>query len=154
MKKTIPFQKEILLVTVTTLLWTVLYLLFLRPVSQNDSRSRTSNQVDARGLTSYHKREVNLTITKHKNKIQNCYLDYLKTKPSIEEGKIQFDWQIEPDGDPTKIELIHSDFSSNILTECIQNEIGSWEFPPPTERSHNTYVDYTFHFKKEVTVSN
>ncbi|TGM63193.1 TonB-dependent receptor [Leptospira meyeri] len=153
MKNAIPFQKEILLVTVTTLLWTVVYLLFLRPGSQNASGYRTSNQVDARGLTSYHKREINLTITKHKIKIQHCYQQYLESKPRIEEGKIQFDWQIEPDGDPTKVELIHSDFSSNKLNECIQNEIVSWEFPPPPERSHNTYVEYTFHFKKEETFS-
>ncbi|MCW7494622.1 AgmX/PglI C-terminal domain-containing protein [Leptospira sp. 2 VSF19] len=153
MKKAIPFQKEILLVTVTTLLWTVMYLLFLRPISENGSSSRTPSQIDTRGLTPYHKREVNLTIAKHKIKIQHCYKQYLESKPQQEEGKIQFDWQIEPDGDPTKVELIHSDFSSNNLTGCIQNEIGSWEFPPPPERSHNTYVEYTFHFKKEETFS-
>lgn len=147
--KNIPYQKEIILVAMTTLVLSIMYFLFLRPISNGNEYAQTSNEVDKRGLSPYHKREVNLTITKHKRKIQICYNLYLDTKPKIEEGKIQFDWQIEPDGVPTKVELIQSDFTSDLLISCIQKEISSWEFPPPPDRTRNTYAEYTFLFKKE-----
>ncbi|TGL23253.1 TonB-dependent receptor [Leptospira bourretii] len=152
MKKQIPYQKEILLITGTTLVLSFVYLLFLRPISNGNQFTQTSMEVDKKGLSPYHKREVNFTITKHKRKIQICYNIYLETKPKIEEGKIHFDWQIDPDGIPTKVELIQSDFTSDSLIGCIQKEISSWEFPPPPERSHNTYTEYTFFFKKEVNL--
>ncbi|MCZ8343102.1 MAG: AgmX/PglI C-terminal domain-containing protein [Leptospira sp.] len=149
MKQPIPYQKEFLLVLGTTLILSIIYLLFLRPVQNGNQFAQISNEVDKRGLSLYHKREVNLTITKHKRKIQTCYNDYLETKPKIEEGKIQFDWQIEPDGESTKVELIQSDFSSELLLNCIQKEIDSWQFPPPPNNSSNTYAEFTFVFKKE-----
>lgn len=152
MKELIPYQKEIILVAMTTLVLSIMYFLFLRPNANGNSFTQTPVEVDKRGLSPYHKREVNFTITKHKRKIQICYNLYLESKPKIEEGKIQFDWQIEPDGDVTKVELIQSDFSSELLISCIQNEIKSWEFPPPPDRSRNTYAEYTFFFKKEVNV--
>lgn len=152
MKKQIPYQKEIILVTITTLILSILYFLFLRPNSNGNQFTQTSMEVDKKGLSPYHKREVNFTITKHKRKIQICYNLYLETNPKIEEGKIQFDWQIEPNGFPTKVELIQSDFTSDTLIGCIQNEIKSWEFPPPPDRSRNTYAEYTFFFKKDVNL--
>ncbi|TGM81393.1 TonB-dependent receptor [Leptospira mtsangambouensis] len=152
MKKQIPYQKEILLVTMTTLILSIVYFLFLRPNGNGNQFTKTSMEVDQKGLSAYHKREVNFTITKHKRNIQICYNLYLETNPKIEEGKIQFDWQIEPDGVPIKVELIQSDFTSDLLIHCIQKEISSWEFPPPPERSHNTYAEYTFFFKKEVNL--
>ncbi|TGM58258.1 AgmX/PglI C-terminal domain-containing protein [Leptospira vanthielii] len=152
MKELIPYQKEIFLVSMTTIVLSFVYLIFLRPISNGNEYAQISNEVDKRGLSPYHKREVNLTITKHKRQIQICYNLYLETKPKIEEGKAQFDWQIEPDGDATKVELIQSDFSSELLLNCIQKEISSWEFPPPPDRSRNTYAEYTFLFKKEVNV--
>ncbi|TGL21525.1 TonB-dependent receptor [Leptospira levettii] len=152
MKKLIPYQKEILLVTITTLILSIVYFLFLRPNGNGNQFKQPSMEVDKKGLSPYHKREVNFTITKHKRKIQICYNLYLETKPKIEEGKIQFDWQIEPDGVPIKVELIQSDFASDSLINCIQKEISSWEFPPPPERSQNTYAEYTFFFKKDVNL--
>ncbi|MCG6142592.1 AgmX/PglI C-terminal domain-containing protein [Leptospira mtsangambouensis] len=152
MKKQIPYQKEIILVTLTTLILSIVYFFFLRPNGNGNQFTKTSMEVDKKGLSPYHKREVNFTITKHKRKIQICYNLYLETKPKIEEGKIQFDWQIDLDGIPTKVELIQSDLPSDSLINCIQKEISSWEFPPPPERSHNTYAEYTFFFKKEVNL--
>lgn len=152
MKKQIPYQKEILLVTGTTLVLSIVYFFFLRPISNGNPMKLPTMEVDKKGLSPFHKREVNLTITKHKRKIQICYNLYLETNPKIEEGKIHFDWQIEPDGVPTKVELIQSDFTSDLFISCLQKEISSWEFPPPPERSRNTYAEYTFFFKKDVKV--
>ncbi|XDD55334.1 AgmX/PglI C-terminal domain-containing protein [Leptospira sp. WS4.C2] len=149
MKELIPYQKEIFLVSMTTIVLSFVYLIFLRPISNGNEYAQTPVEVDKKGLSPYHKREVNFTITKHKCKIQICYNLYLETNPKIEEGKIQFDWQIEPDGVPTKVELIQSDFKSELLISCIQKEISSWEFPPPPDRTRNTYAEYTFLFKKE-----
>ncbi|MGE8723011.1 AgmX/PglI C-terminal domain-containing protein [Leptospira terpstrae] len=150
--KNIPYQKEILLVTITTFVVSIVYLLFLSPFSNVNQMTQKRLEADNKGLSTYHKREVNFTITKHKRKIQICYNLYLESKHKIEEGKIQFDWQIEPDGVPSKVELILSDFNSDFLISCIQNEIKSWEFPPPPDVPHNTYAEYTFFFKKHVNV--
>lgn len=153
MKKQIPYQKEILIIAGTTFVLSIVYFLFLRPTPNGNSMTQPKMEVDQKGLSPYHKREVNLTITKHKRNIQLCYNAYLETKPKTEDGKIQFDWQIEPEGTPTKVEPIQSDFTSDSFIKCIQKEIESWEFPPPPEKSRNTYAEFTFHFKKDMNLT-
>lgn len=106
-------------------------------------------ETDRKGLSHYHKREVNNTIKKHMSSIQSCYNSLLEKNPKVSEGKIQFDWQIEPDGDVVKAEKIESDFDSIDLELCIKKEISSWTFPPPPDQNRNTYAEFTFHFIKK-----
>ncbi|TGK44686.1 AgmX/PglI C-terminal domain-containing protein [Leptospira andrefontaineae] len=95
----------------------------------------------------YIKNEVNNTISKNTGKIQACYNKFLESKPIITDGKVVVDWQVEPDGDPYRPEVVQSDFADQSFGECIVAEIKSWNFPePPTGRK--TYVFYKFFFKK------
>ncbi|MBM9547433.1 hypothetical protein JWG40_10430 [Leptospira sp. 201903074] len=63
----------------------IVYPPILRSISDGNQSAQTSNEVDKRGLSPYHKREVNITITKYKRKIQICYNLYLDTKPKLKE---------------------------------------------------------------------
>jgi hypothetical protein len=143
-------QDKLILIAIVTALLIFFYFQFSKnkqeiPPLQIDT--------DKKGLSHYHKREVNNTIKKHLNEIQACYNSLLEKNPRITEGKIHFDWQIEPDGDVVKAEKIHSDFDSIDLELCIKKEISSWTFPPPHEQNRNTYAEFTFHFVKKENIS-
>lgn len=142
-----PYRKELLLILGTSGFLFILYFLFGKP--QSTPLPPPDLGLDKKGLSFYHKREVNNTIRKHMHKIQACYNQYLETKPSLEEGKIQMDWQIAPDGEVDKVGKVVSEFSSQTLERCLEKEISSWEFPPPPEQNRNTYAEFTFHFRKE-----
>lgn len=106
-------------------------------------------KLDEKGFSHYHNKEVKNTITKNTSKISECYNQYLETKPAIEVGSVHFDWQIQSNGEPTKVELVSSPFQSDTFHGCIQKEISSWEFPPPPRIGRNTYADYTFHLRNK-----
>jgi hypothetical protein len=109
----------------------------------------TELKLDEKGMSPYHNKEVKNTITKHTNKISQCYNQYLETKPEMEVGKIHVDWQIEPSGSPTKVGLVFSSFNSESLHNCIIREISSWEFPPPPRVGRNIYADYIFNLRNK-----
>ncbi|MCZ8240152.1 MAG: AgmX/PglI C-terminal domain-containing protein [Leptospiraceae bacterium] len=115
----------------------------------SQSRVDPEPKLDEKGFSPYHNKEVKNTITKNTSKISNCYNEYLKSKPSIEMGRVHLDWQIESNGKPTSVELVSSSFASDSLHECIQKEISSWEFPPPPRIGRNTYADYTFNLRNK-----
>jgi hypothetical protein len=127
------------------------YFQFFR--TKQDSIAPVQIETDKKGLSHYHKREVNNTIKKHMAQIQSCYNSMLEKNPKVTEGKIQFDWQIEPDGDVVKAEKIQSDFDLVEIETCIKKEISSWSFPPPPEQNRNTYAEFTFHFVKKENLS-
>jgi hypothetical protein len=147
--KPFPFQKEVTITLITTICLSLIYFLFLRKPSEAQFIPPPNVGTDKQGISPYHKREVNNTIKKHMRNVQSCYNIHLETKPQVAEGKIHFDWQIEPDGDVDKAELIASDFLAPVLEACIKKEISSWEFPPPPDQSRNTYAEFTFVFKKQ-----
>jgi|JI10StandDraft_1071094.scaffolds.fasta_scaffold11911_5 hypothetical protein len=140
-------QKKLTLIFGTFILISIVY--FLTKNKNDQSISPLQIDTDKKGLSHYHKREVNNTIRKHMSSIQNCYNQFLEKNPKVSEGKIQFDWQIEPDGDVVKVEKIFSEFDSIEIEKCIQKEISSWSFPPPPEQNRNTYSEFTFHFRKQ-----
>lgn len=95
----------------------------------------------------YVKNEVNNTIAKNTSKIQACYNKFLEGKPTVTDGKVVVDWQVEPDGDPYRPEVVQTDFADSSFGKCLVDEIQSWTFPePPSGRK--TYVFYKFFFKK------
>jgi hypothetical protein len=145
-------QNNLTILLACLLVFLGIYFIFTK--QNKEIISPIQNETDKKGVSHYHKREVNNTIKKHMNKIQNCYNKMLEKNPKISEGKIQFDWQIEPDGNVLKAEKIYSDFDSLELEECIQKEISSWSFPPPPEQNRNTYSEFTFHFLKKENFSN
>ncbi len=147
--KSFPYQKELTIAGATALVLVLVYLLVLKKPDDSSYLPPPDLGVDKKGLSPYHKREVNNTIRKHMRKVQDCYNAHLETKPTVTEGKVQFDWQIQPDGDVEKAELVNSDFNSPLLEACIQKEISSWEFPPPPDQRKNTYSEFTFVFRKQ-----
>ncbi|HMV45141.1 MAG TPA: AgmX/PglI C-terminal domain-containing protein [Leptospiraceae bacterium] len=140
-------RNKIFIVASVLIVFVFGYFLFER--SKKETIAPLQIETDKKGLSHYHKREVNNTIKKHMGSIQSCYNQMLEKNPKVTEGKIQFDWQIKPDGDVVKAEKIQSDFDSTDLEDCIKKEISSWSFPPPPEQNRNTYSEFTFHFVKK-----
>lgn len=142
-------KREISVFLVTTVILSLVYFFFLRDRDKSVNGKALNDSVDKQGLSAYHKREVNYTIKKHSRKIQDCYNEFLDSKPKITEGKIHFDWQIQPEGNVETPEVITSDFQSKEFENCIQAEISSWKFPPPPTSNRNTYAEFTFAFRKQ-----
>lgn len=140
---------SLLAVVLTTITLGFIYIVFLKPRNDSSAIPSVQSVVDKNGLSPYHKREVNNTIKKHRSAMQSCYNTHLANKPNIEEGKIQFDWQIEPDGGVEKVGVIYNEFQVTGIETCLKKEIESWDFPPPPEQNRNTYAEYTFHFRKQ-----
>lgn len=61
----------------------------------------------------------------------------------------ELDWQIEPDGDVDKADVVFNEFGSDQIANCLKKEISSWEFPPPPDQRKNTYSEFTFSFRKQ-----
>lgn len=106
-----------------------------------DSGGRTTD------ATAYQKLQVKNTVDKHTNDVQACYKAYLETKPSITDGFVYVDWQVKPDGEVVKPELVSSQFGNPTFEKCVVEAIPHWSFPPtPTGRTE--YANFKFHFKK------
>ncbi len=143
------FKREITVVLITTTFLSLGYFLFLRETGDSSNRMAGKESLDNQGLSGYQKREVNNTIKKHRQKIQDCYNQFLVSKPKISDGKIHLDWQIQPGGNVESPEVITSDFQSKIFEDCLKREISEWKFPPPPTLNRNTYAEFTFVFRKQ-----
>lgn len=82
-------------------------------------------------------------IVKGRQDLKACYNLYLETTPAIREGKIKLDWQIDKNGRPSKPEVVFSQFSSQVLGDCLSQKISEWRFPEPIIK---TYVSHLFRF--------
>lgn len=91
---------------------------------------------------------VKNTIRKRAGDIQKIYLEYLEGNPEKTDGKIEVDWQIEPDGSVISGEVIFSEFGNKEMEQNIIKAIAKWKFPPPPG-GRNRYVAHKFLLKKE-----
>jgi hypothetical protein len=102
--------------------------------------------------TTYELYHVKNTITKHRDKFAPCWQSYLAApSPSLEakksEGSLKVDWLISPQGYPSKVELVSSDFNDAPLASCIIEAISRLSFPPPPSAGV-VYTSNVFNFKK------
>lgn len=118
--------------------------------TQNQSESEASLQSPLKKNTKgneadpYEKEQVKNTLTKAGKEFQECYLDYLKTKPVNQSVQIKADWQIENDGRTKSADVISSE--NEVLGKCLVSKINNLTFPPPPE-GRPYYVAHTFNFK-------
>ncbi|EPG73958.1 hypothetical protein LEP1GSC058_3041 [Leptospira fainei serovar Hurstbridge str. BUT 6] len=97
------------------------------------------------GNDPYLKNEVKNTILKNSGKIQECYNEYLETRPRATTGITQVDWRIDIYGNVLIPEIVRSNFTEEKFKTCLTEKISLWIFPPP---SVEKYVSHKFSFEK------
>lgn len=91
--------------------------------------------------------QVKNTIVKRSGGIQDCYNEFLESKPEKFEGRVKMDWKIEADGAVSGAEKVTAEFGDEKLWNCMKAEISKWEFPDPPG-GQQKYVAHKFFFKK------
>ena len=93
----------------------------------------------------YLQKQVKNTLTKRQSQFRDCYTSFLTTEPETKSGRVVLDWQIQPDGDVLRAEVVRSDFPEATLGECLRDEVAKLVFPPPPSGAAR-YVEHTFRF--------
>ncbi len=91
---------------------------------------------------------VKNSILKAAKSIQTCYLEYLKTKPSITAGRLKLDWQIDGQGKVFGAGVVQNELGNEALGNCVLGKIASITFPPPPA-GLSKYIEHSLHFKEE-----
>jgi len=116
--------------------------------------SKVTSHLDhyANGLASsqdaYKNQAVKNTIRKHVSELQKPWLDYLSNSPSITQGAIEIDWEIDAQGNIDSAGIIHSEFAEKAFERNLLTAVQKIKFPhPPLEQ--RVYVTHKFRFEKE-----
>ena len=92
---------------------------------------------------------VKNVILRNAAEIRTCYESYLEASPSVDEGKVTIDWQIDADGKVVKPAVVTSELDGETLADCLVARFAGFEFPPPPDR-RKTYAVHTFVFRREL----
>lgn len=114
--------------------------------NQSEPASQTPLKKNSTGQDAdpYEKEQVKNTLTKSAKEFQECYLEYLKAKPSKTSLQVKIDWQIQANGTPNSAGVVNSEDEN--VGKCLVSKIKDITFPPPPE-GRPYYVAHTFTFK-------
>jgi TonB family protein len=123
------------------------------PLSQAQLRTLAaqaskSGGAPSRQADSYKGEAVKNTIRKQALDIQKPWLAYLASQPAKTEGAMTLDWTIDPNGKPTQVAVVHSDFENVAFNEGVRDVLADIVFPPPPG-GQPYYLTHTLKFKKE-----
>lgn len=96
------------------------------------------------GSDPYEKDQIKNTLTKSTKSFQECYLAYLKEKPTKQSVSTKIDWQIQGTGKTSDVGVIFTE--SELLSSCLVGKLEEVQFPPPPE-GRPYYVAHHFQFK-------
>lgn len=112
------------------------------------SKKNTTTIVhDSGKLTESYKAEVAGVIRDHARDIQSCYLEFLKNKKDVPEGKFSFIVHIEDSGEVTKFDVTKNELDES-MKDCLKTKIMSYRFTPPPA-GINKYISHSLSFKSE-----
>ncbi|OGG99126.1 MAG: hypothetical protein A2600_04955 [Candidatus Lambdaproteobacteria bacterium RIFOXYD1_FULL_56_27] len=94
---------------------------------------------------------VKNAILKAAPSLQQCYLDLLKTKPSVTSGKLHLDWQINKEGKVLEAGVVQNQLENKAFGDCVVQKIAGLHFPPPPF-GQTKYVEHSLFFKDEAAL--
>lgn len=147
-------QKNIALLGSFGLVFVLLGLLFLKsPKNQSVHPSLvpvnvSSDKQKPEYKSPYEQNQVRNTIVKNNNLIQECYLNHLKQKDAVTSGKVQVDWQISPQGETLKPQIVTSTLADPEMDQCVVDKVKTFQFPPPPS-DKPVYTTFTYIFRKQ-----
>ena len=101
-------------------------------------------------VSDYQAVQVKNTLTKKSKDLQDCWLEYLKTKNALKKGNIVVDWRVSAKGETTKVEIVKNDFNNEAFGNCLMKKVKSYDFPPPKQ---DEYIAHTFSFATDEELS-
>ncbi|WNG40510.1 AgmX/PglI C-terminal domain-containing protein [Archangium violaceum] len=84
-------------------------------------------------------------IGSHREEIRDCYLQALRTRGSIPDGKVVVRFGILADGTVKECQVEFSSMDSPMLERCVQDRVLTWVFPRE-DAPRTTIVTYPFLF--------
>jgi TonB family protein len=99
-------------------------------------------------ISDYEAKQVkNSLLRMAANPIQTCFKSWEVSNKQFVTGRINVEWEIQPNGSVKNANIIHSDIKD--LDRCVLKSIKKIEFPsPPNRRPY--YVAHKFTFKKQI----
>lgn len=82
------------------------------------------------------------------SELEDCYENFLRTKPEVSEGSITINWLIDAQGSVLSTELAKSEIENASLTECVLEKLKGLSFAPPPEH-RQTVLAYKLRFKRK-----
>lgn len=90
--------------------------------------------------------QIQNTISKHLDKINQCYEDGLKDNPKLQ-GLVRVKFVIAATGHVSEAKIEKADMADGKVQTCIVTEMKTWEFPAPVG-GVEVRTSYPFQFKK------
>lgn len=109
-----------------------------------DPNAPLAKKTQGKETDPYEKEQVKNTLSKSTSQFQECYLDYLKSKPKKESVFTKLDWQIDASGKAFQVGIVTTESES--ISKCLVQKIETIQFPPPPE-GRPFYVAHNFNFK-------
>lgn len=100
-----------------------------------------------KGADPYLAGPVKNTLRKNAAQLQQAWLQYLTVPNAKAEGQIEVDWTLDAQGQPSRVGVIHSDFTNHEFETAVVKAVEHMLFPPPGQAQR--YVSHTFVFKKD-----
>jgi hypothetical protein len=107
----------------------------------------SSSQADTNISGGLEREAVRKVIFSHKSEIKRCFEDALESNPNAQQGRIRYQWKIEPSGRVSAIEIKESDLKDSEVATCVSKIVLDMRFP---EASNGlpTQIIFPFVFKK------
>jgi len=117
----------------------------LRALAAQAAKTGAKHERDA---DPYKDEAVKNVIREHALDIQKPWLAYLASKPAKSAGAVTLGWTIAPDGKPTQVAVVQSDFEQAAFNEGVRAALAASVFPPPPG-GQPFYVTHKLFFKQE-----
>ncbi|MFP5387378.1 MAG: AgmX/PglI C-terminal domain-containing protein [Bacteriovoracia bacterium] len=114
------------------------------------STSTPSQLDDGKIAKEYKERSLVKVIRDNAKDLQKCYLDFLATRPTMQEGDIEIVVEVEEDGEIDSAKIIKNDFNNGDFESCLSDKLEDYHLPPPP-LGINRYLSHTLSFKSEET---
>lgn len=98
----------------------------------------------------YKERSLVKVIRDNAKDLQKCYLDFLASKPTVQEGDIDIVVEVEEDGEIDSAKIIKNDFNNRTFESCLSEKLEDYHLPPPP-LGISPYLSHTLSFKSEET---
>lgn len=86
----------------------------------------------------------------HEDKLEACYVNFLKTKPQHDEGTLVVSWNLNKQGEVSNTKLLQNDLKDEKFTQCVLENLQKAQFTKVTDA---TTVAHRYDFKRRASTN-
>lgn len=86
----------------------------------------------------------------HEDKLEACYLSFLKTQPQHDEGSVVVNWEVNKKGEVSSTKLVQNDLKDEKFTKCVLENLKKAQFP---QGAAAMTVPHRYNFKRRAPAS-